>query len=408
MINGKDLIAVTLQYRPENPLLFMSKCLDKIQSAANKGDSMDFKVAICTNLQQLFIELGDSFKQEQEQEKTVDNLFSGFSGDGFAPEEPTNGGQVEAKTKAEDEDEEEIADLPAMKKYNHGQIASLRRGSVSAESYKPSDEEYEKIVIPKSNDAKKRIESAISNNLLFRNLEKEQRNEIIDAMFEKKVAKGVAIINQGEEGDNFYVVDSGAFDVFVNGNKVVEIGAGGSFGELALMYNTPRAASVIANQDCVVWAVDRVTFRRIVTNNMFRKRKLYENFLRTVPILNSLDSAEVTKIADALEPIEYKDGEDVVRQGEEGDSFYILVNGEAKVTITKEGEPHEMMRYHPGDYFGEIALVNDSARAATVTAIGNIKVVSLNRAAFIRLLGPIMDILKRNIDDYKKYEEYDQ
>jgi len=96
----------------------------------------------------------------------------------------------------------------------------------------------------------------------------------VDAMFERKVAAGESIIRQGDEGDNFYVVDEGLFDIFVNGNKVrlvhscvhpvggdgpthaapacrpcwgnrihlqvVEIGPGGSFGELALMYNTPR------------------------------------------------------------------------------------------------------------------------------------------------------------------------
>lgn len=227
-------------------------------------------------------------------------------------------------------------------------------------------------------------------------------------MFERKVPIGSNIITQGEEGDNFYVVDSGSFDVLVHGRKVVEVHDGGSFGELALMYNTPRAATVTATTDSVLWAVDRVTFRRIVTNNMFRKRKMYESFLKTVSILASLDSSEVTKIADALEPVEFKDGQDIVRQGEEGDCFYILVLGEAKVFISKDGESHEMMSYHKGDYFGEIALINNSPRAATVKAVGDVKLVSLNRAAFIRLLGPIMDILKRNMDEYKKYEEYDQ
>jgi len=62
----------------------------------------------------------------------------------------------------------------------------------------------------------------------------------MDAMFERKVSQGEVVIRQGDQGDNFYVVDEGVFDIFVNGKKVVEIAAGGSFGELALMYNTPR------------------------------------------------------------------------------------------------------------------------------------------------------------------------
>jgi cAMP-dependent protein kinase regulator len=125
-------------------------------------------------------------------------------------------------------------------------FSRTRRGSVSAESVKPEGDEdaSNRVIIPKSSEAKMRIASAISNNLLFRNLEDDQRKEIVDAMFEKKVPSGTVVIKQGEEGDNFYVVDCGKFDVFVNEKKVVEIHSGGSFGELALMYNTARAATV--------------------------------------------------------------------------------------------------------------------------------------------------------------------
>jgi cAMP-dependent protein kinase regulator len=68
-------------------------------------------------------------------------------------------------------------------------------------------------------------------------------------MFEKKVAPLEVVIQQGAEGDNFYVVDEGLFDIFVKDKKVVEVGPGGSFGELALMYNTPRAATVKAGAE---------------------------------------------------------------------------------------------------------------------------------------------------------------
>lgn len=86
---------------------------------------------------------------------------------------------------------------------------------------------------------------SIANNFLFKALEADQRQEAIDAMFEKKVSAGEEIIKQGDPGDYFYVVESGTFDVFVakGGNppvKVVDYGAGASFGELALMYNAVR------------------------------------------------------------------------------------------------------------------------------------------------------------------------
>jgi len=67
-------------------------------------------------------------------------------------------------------------------------------------------------------------------------------------MFETTVLEDKALINQGDAGDNFYVVDEGTFHIFVNGKKVLDVGPGGSFGELALMYNTPRAATVICGK----------------------------------------------------------------------------------------------------------------------------------------------------------------
>jgi CRP-like cAMP-binding protein len=68
--------------------------------------------------------------------------------------------------------------------------------------------------------------------------------DIFDAMFAVEKAPGEMIIQQGDDGDNFYVIDSGEVDVFVNGDLMTTIKAGGSFGELALIYGTPRAATV--------------------------------------------------------------------------------------------------------------------------------------------------------------------
>ncbi|EPZ32488.1 camp-dependent protein kinase regulatory subunit [Rozella allomycis CSF55] len=381
----KDCLAALIKYQPERPLELVVKILQKIQ-----------------------------------RHRDLDETYSHSEIINFLLNNPLHDSQTNISAEEEDEFQDRLAKPGAglssrFHKSNNEvtNVNRMRRGSVSAESLKPTDDDTgERIIIQKSDEARMRIASAISNNLLFRNLEGDQRNEIVDAMFEKKVSSGVAVIVQGEEGDNFYVVDSGKFDVIVDGKKVIEVGPGGSFGQLALMYNTPRAATVKASEDSVLWAVDRVTFRRYIVNNTFRKRKLYESFLKTVPILSSLQQSEIVKIADALEPIEYDNEEVIVEQGNRGDSFYILVEGEAVVLKRPDNnldaEPVEVNHYKPGDYFGEIALLNDSPRAATVIAKGNVKCVSLDAQAFTRLLGPIMDILKRNLDQYHKYEHLQQ
>lgn len=90
---------------------------------------------------------------------------------------------------------------------------------------------------------------------------------------------------QGDEGDNFYVIDQGEVEIFVNGELATTIGEGGSFGELALIYGTPRAATVRAKTDVKLWGIDRDSYRRILMGSTIRKRKMYEEFLSRVSIL---------------------------------------------------------------------------------------------------------------------------
>lgn len=178
------------------------------------------------------------------------------------------------------------------------------------------------------------------------------------------------------------------------GDKVGNIQAGGSFGELALMYNAPRAATVVsAESGCTVWALDRVTFRRILMESTFARRRIYESFLKEVPILSTLTPYERSKIADALETKKFPSGEVIIKEGDPGHAFYLLENGQA---AAYKGDPsNKVLDYDKGDYFGELALLNDAPRAASVVATTDVKVASLGKSAFQRLLGPVEGIMRR-------------
>lgn len=305
----------------------------------------------------------------------------------------------------ETESEDETMDLPPPQpptNYNRG-----RRTSVSAESMAPTtDKNYVKVIIPKTQEQRKRIQVSISNNFLFKNLDEEQYTDVVNAMSEKRAVNGDIVIKQGGVGDFFYVVETGTLDIFIskNGNppiKVGDYGPGASFGELALMYNAPRAATIVATSDCILWALDRITFRKILMENTSRKRKMYEIFLEEVPLLQSLEPYERHKIADALESVTYNDGEIVIKQGDVGENFYLMESGEATVLQEDDqGVVHEISTLHKGEYFGELALLTDKPRAATIKAKGKIKCATLGKKAFTRLLGPVVDIIKRNTANY--------
>lgn len=154
-----------------------------------------------------------------------------------------------------------------------------------------------------------------------------------------------------------------------------------------------------------LWAIDGSTYRRILMRSQINKRKMYEQFLEKVSILESLDKWERLTVADALEAVTYEDNENVVVQGEHGDEFYIIVDGVAVVLQRRSVNEDfiEVSRLGQSDYFGEIALVLNRPRAATVRAKGTLTCVKLDRQRFERVLGPCIDILKRNIQQYNSF-----
>ena len=166
--------------------------------------------------------------------------------------------------------------------------ARARRRGVSGENSTDTTP-YVKKVHPKSPEARRRLLGAVSNNILFSHLDESQMDEVVDAFFGVEKGAGDKVIVQGEEGDNFYIVDSGELDIFVQKGdaapmKVFTAKAGNSFGELALMYNCPRAATVVSNGSSELWGLDRVTFQHILKATGSSRRDQYEGFLSSIPL----------------------------------------------------------------------------------------------------------------------------
>jgi len=162
---------------------------------------------------------------------------------------------------------------------------------------------------------------------------------------------------------------------------------------------------VKAKTECKLFAIDRDTYRRILMGSTIRKRKRYENFLEKVPLLKDLDKWERLSVADALEPCEFKEGEVIVKQGDPGNEFFIIVEGNVVVTQTNEnGESGVVGELTSAQYFGEIALLTHEPRRATVTTTIPTKCVKLDRERFERVLGPCEAILLRDMSNYQKYE----
>jgi cAMP-dependent protein kinase regulator len=288
-----------------------------------------------------------------------------------------------------------------------------RRVSVSAESMDPNKlkaQMNQVTSIEKSPEVTKRLLEVVSRSPLLRTLDEDQRDMIVKA-FSGPLVKhpGEDIIVQGDIGDIFYLLEEGLVDIYVSKRggaetKVHTYTPGNSFGELAIMYNAPRAATCRAQTECKLWALDRVSFKVIVVAAAMQKRELYVSFLKQVPILESLTDMEIMTLADSMAEEKFEDEGIVCRQGDAGDYFYIVKEGTAVCTQRDaNGQEKVVATLHSGNYFGEIALLTEKPRQATVKAQGLLKVLSVDRATFTRVLGNMEDIMKRNMDQYNKY-----
>ena len=301
-----------------------------------------------------------------------------------------------------------VGDSPVKKESSErpANFVPRRRASVSAETSSVTmGKIVQKVVHEKAADAKERIKLAMQKCILFDGLDNEQESDIIDAMFKKKVDKDEMIIKEGHEGDNFYIIEKGEFVALKADQEVFSYDNKGSFGELALMYNCPRAATVVARSEGTLWCVDRLSFRNIIVVSTAKKRLQYERTLSEIELFQVLTPEDRSVIADCLTLEMYDPGEFILKEGDEltSDSkFYIVEKGEIEC-FKKIGDERKMVKtITTGGYFGEMALIEEKPRAADCVAGSKVKVLSMARTAFERIMGSAEEILGERIAEYKK------
>jgi CRP-like cAMP-binding protein len=247
-----------------------------------------------------------------------------------------------------------------------------------------------------------------------------------------------------------YAIEGGTFDVFKEGvGKIAEMKPGQTFGELALLYGAKRSATVTCTNEASLWALDRSTFRFYQTTNERRMKDTAVDVLRQVPLLKDLDPDQLQKVADVATTSDFREGDVIIRKGEIGNTFFIVLEGvvvctdasmgdkgeegdegasaasggaaaassparppspaanpkrsstaqqktDDLVTVTSTSKnSSEGIRLKAGDWFGEIALLTGSARTANVMADSSVRLLAFDRDAFEKVLGSLQDLLNK-------------
>ncbi|KAJ8797613.1 hypothetical protein J1605_017226 [Eschrichtius robustus] len=243
----------------------------------------------------------------------------------------------------------------------------------------------------------------------MKNLELSQIQEIVDCMYPVEYGKDSCIIKEGDVGSLVYVMEDGKVEVTKEGVKLCTMGPGKVFGELAILYNCTRTATVKTLVNVKLWAIDRQCFQTIMMRTGLIKHTEYMEFLKSVPTFQSLPEEILSKLADVLEETHYENGEYIIRQGARGDTFFIISKG--KVNVTREDSPSEdpvfLRTLGKGDWFGEKALQGEDVRTANVIAAEAVTCLVIDRDSFKHLIGGLDDVSNKAYEDAEAKAKYE-
>ncbi|XP_072293641.1 cGMP-dependent protein kinase 1-like isoform X2 [Eucyclogobius newberryi] len=262
----------------------------------------------------------------------------------------------------------------------------------------------------KSEWSKELIKEAIKDNDFMSNLEASQIQEIVDCMYPVEYAKHSLIIKEGDVGSLVYVLADGKVEVLKENALLGEMSAGKVFGELAILYDCTRTATVKAVTDVKLWAIDRQCFQTIMMRTGLIKQTEYMELLKSVPSFHDLQEDILSKMVDILEEMTYEEGEYIIRQGARGDTFFIMTKGKADVTRFERvgGEAVYIRSLLRGDWFGEKVFQGEDLRAANVIAAEAVTCLVIDLESFNKLIGGFDDNSSKGLEDADvkaKYEE---
>ncbi|XP_071449257.1 cGMP-dependent protein kinase, isozyme 1 isoform X2 [Hetaerina americana] len=288
-----------------------------------------------------------------------------------------------------------------------GGVGNKKQG-VSGESSDVGQTSEDIVIthVDKDYRSKQLIKDAIMDNDFLKKLDTSQVLEVVESMYSKEFEKGSYVVREGEAGSHLFVSAVGDLEVVKEGRIIGRLGAGKAFGELAILYNCTRTASIRVLSDAKVWVLDRRVFQRIMMRTGLQRMEDSVQFLHSVPLFQKLADEILAKVADALELEFYPPGACIVRQGARGDTFYIISGGSVKVTRKEspDGKEEEVRQLGRGDYFGEQALLKEDRRTASVYAVSPVDCLTLDRDNFIQLIGDLSELHEKDYGD-KAYED---
>ncbi|CAL6051829.1 cAMP-dependent_protein kinase regulatory chain [Hexamita inflata] len=251
--------------------------------------------------------------------------------------------------------------------------------------FNPSVVEQHLSTTEKSQEHVDLIFRALETLLLTKDLPRSVHEKLSAVVQPMNFHKGDVVIKEGDSGDRFFIIVQGHLDVTRSGKKVNECKPGTGFGDLALLLNQPRAATVTATEDSFCYYLTSEHFKVFLMQVRKAQIEKYKVLIRNIKALSSLNEQETYMIAQAMKPYNVLENTNIITQGEQGDLFYYIEKGDVEIIYNGK----KVNELHSGSYFGEAALLHSALRNATVKSMGPCELAVVDRETFINLIGNV-------------------
>lgn len=232
---------------------------------------------------------------------------------------------------------------------------------------------------------------------LFAELKDDDLAELCKYIKLRRFMKNSAIVRQGDKGDDFYTIVSGKAKIVLSNSNGAEkilgtLSTGDSFGETALIEKSPRTASIVTLTQTAVFEISREGFEKFLASNAENREKItgkirLGKMLIASSVFSFMSQHQILQLMKELRPERIKAGEVVFKQGDEGNRFYIIQEGNIHLERFDNSVKTLDIILKPGNFFGEMALVKNIPRTATAEAVSDSLLYSLDKETFCTVIG---------------------
>ncbi|XP_066479952.1 cGMP-dependent protein kinase 2-like [Tiliqua scincoides] len=248
-----------------------------------------------------------------------------------------------------------------------------------------TNDDWQALCVPKSPRDASLILDAVKRNKFLRCLGDGQSQPLVESFTAQQYQPGDTIVAEGDDGHTMYIVAEGELRVTQKGRQLRTLLPGDVFGELAVLYNCSRTATVTALTLVQLWAIDRQTYRTIITENAKRHRTEVLTGLRGVKPLKGLSDAALSQLLDSAEERTFTHNEVIIQEGDEGRTFFFILRGQVEVTRNVEGQEEHIRVLKAGDHFGELSLIRNIRRTASCRAQNEVTCIAVAKEDFQEL-----------------------